>query len=134
MKRSTSKILTTHVGSLPELESLDRTAADHPQRLAQQIAAVVERQHEIGLDLINDGEYAKGGDWLAYIEERRGYWAAQCANSALILRDSGKPLGPLWQDFAVIGKHFAGSEPVADNPLAQVMAQRTAEAHESQRY
>ncbi|MDQ6437652.1 hypothetical protein RB623_26680 [Mesorhizobium sp. LHD-90] len=71
---------------------------------------------------------------LAYIEERRVYWAAQCANSALILRDSGKPLGPLWQHFAVIGQHFAGSEPVANNLLAQVMAQRTADAHESQRF
>ncbi|MFI0845527.1 hypothetical protein [Mesorhizobium sp. IMUNJ 23232] len=71
---------------------------------------------------------------LAYIEERRAFWAAQCASAALVLRDSGKPFGPLWQDFAVIGRHFAGREPVANNPLAHAMAQRTVEAHESQRY
>ena len=51
------RILTTHVGSLPTLESVD---------------AVVRRQREIGLDLINEGEYTKGGDWLSYIEERFG--------------------------------------------------------------
>ena len=51
------RILTTHVGSLPTLES---------------VAAVVRKQREIGLDLINEGEYTKGGDWLSYIEERFG--------------------------------------------------------------
>jgi 5-methyltetrahydropteroyltriglutamate--homocysteine methyltransferase len=51
------RILTTHVGSLPILESVE---------------AVVARQREIGLDLINEGEYTKGGDWLSYAEERFG--------------------------------------------------------------
>src|SRR5438105_9620677 len=50
-------ILTTHVGSLPTLESVE---------------AVVRKQREIGLDLINEGEYTKGGDWLSYVEERFG--------------------------------------------------------------
>lgn len=71
---------------------------------------------------------------LAYIEKRRAFWASQCASVALVLRDSGKPFGPLWQDFAVVGKHFAGREPIADNPLAQAMAQRTVEAHDGRRY
>ena len=70
MKRSTNKVLTTHVGSLPELASLDRTAADYPGKLRQQVAAVVQKQREIGLDVINEGEYTKEGDWLSYIEER----------------------------------------------------------------
>ncbi len=70
MKRSTNKILTTHVGSLPELASLDRAAPDYPEKLRRQVAAVVQKQHEIGLDVINEGEYTKGGDWLSYIEER----------------------------------------------------------------
>ena len=51
------RILTTHVGSLPTLESVE---------------AVVRRQREIGLDLINEGELTKGGDWLSYVEERFG--------------------------------------------------------------
>lgn len=71
---------------------------------------------------------------LAYIEERRGFWAAQCANSALILRDSGKPLGPRWYDFTILGKHFASREPLAENPLAGLMAKSTVEAHRGQMY
>ena len=70
MKRSTSKILTTHVGSLPDPEGLERTATDYPQRLRAEVAAVVRRQREIGLDVINEGEYTKEGDWLSYIDER----------------------------------------------------------------
>jgi 5-methyltetrahydropteroyltriglutamate--homocysteine methyltransferase len=59
MKRSTKKILTTHVGSLPYEER-------------GSVESVVRRQREIGLDLINEGEYTKGGDWLSYVEDRFG--------------------------------------------------------------
>ncbi len=59
MKRSSEKILTTHVGSLP---LLDGSSVD----------AVVRKQRELGLDLINEGEYTKGGDWLSYVEQRFG--------------------------------------------------------------
>src|SRR3954470_22675603 len=58
MKRSEKKILTTHVGSLP-YEGGD-------------IRWVVEKQRQLGLDLINEGEYTKGGDWLSYMEPRFG--------------------------------------------------------------
>ena len=36
------------------------------------VEAVVRKQRELGLDLINEGEYTKGGDWLSYVEERFG--------------------------------------------------------------
>ena len=58
MKRSTDKILTTHVGSLP-YEGND-------------VRWVVETQRGLGLDLVNEGEYTKGGDWLSYVETRFG--------------------------------------------------------------
>jgi 5-methyltetrahydropteroyltriglutamate--homocysteine methyltransferase len=70
VKRSTKKILTTHVGSLPERASIDRAAPDYPQTLRAEVAAVVARQREVGLDVINEGEYTKEGDWLSYIDER----------------------------------------------------------------
>src|ERR1700681_4317399 len=70
VKRSTKKILTTHVGSLPERTSLDRAAPGYPQALREEVAAVVARQRAIGLDVINEGEYTKEGDWLSYIDER----------------------------------------------------------------
>jgi 5-methyltetrahydropteroyltriglutamate--homocysteine methyltransferase len=59
MKRSGEKILTTHVGSLPLMDS-------------GSVQGVVAKQRELGLDLINEGEYTKGGDWLSYVEERFG--------------------------------------------------------------
>jgi 5-methyltetrahydropteroyltriglutamate--homocysteine methyltransferase len=59
MRRSTDRILTTHVGSLPNLDG-----GDDP------VAAVVRKQREIGIDIINEGEYTKGGDWLSFVETR----------------------------------------------------------------
>jgi 5-methyltetrahydropteroyltriglutamate--homocysteine methyltransferase len=70
MKRSTHRILTTHVGSLPDEAPLDQAAADYEARLRAAVAAVVARQREIGIDVVNEGEYAKGGDWLSYVEGR----------------------------------------------------------------
>lgn len=59
MRRSTERILATHVGSLPLLDG-------------QAVAAIVAKQRSLGLDLINEGEYTKGGDWLSYMEPRFG--------------------------------------------------------------
>jgi 5-methyltetrahydropteroyltriglutamate--homocysteine methyltransferase len=58
------RIRTTHVGSLPTL--------DNNGELPASVDAVVRKQRELGLDLINEGEYTKGGDWLSYVEERFG--------------------------------------------------------------
>jgi len=66
------RILATHVGSLPYLEPLDSQAADYAATLRESIAAVVKKQRALGLHVINEGEYAKEGDWLSYMEERFG--------------------------------------------------------------
>ncbi len=69
MQRSTSKkILTTHVGSLPLLDGV-QVSAD-AEALRRAVEAVVARQRAIGLDIINEGEYTKGGDWLSYVDNR----------------------------------------------------------------
>ena len=62
MQRSTKKILTTHVGSLPEPPGLDSD-----ERLTAAVADIIRRQREIGLDIVNEGEYTKRGDWLSYV-------------------------------------------------------------------
>src|SRR4051812_22848878 len=64
MRRSTERILTTHVGSLPQLGPVD------DQAMAPAVEAVVHKQREIGIDIINEGEYTKGGDWLSFVESR----------------------------------------------------------------
>jgi 5-methyltetrahydropteroyltriglutamate--homocysteine methyltransferase len=68
LRRSTDKILTTHAGSLPDPEGLGRHDAGAGVR--GPVEDIVRQQREIGLDIINEGEWTKGGDWLAYVEER----------------------------------------------------------------
>jgi 5-methyltetrahydropteroyltriglutamate--homocysteine methyltransferase len=71
MKRSTrGRILTTHVGSLPRADGTDRPGGEDEAALRKSVADVVARQREIGIDIVNEGEYTKGGDWLAYVDDR----------------------------------------------------------------
>jgi 5-methyltetrahydropteroyltriglutamate--homocysteine methyltransferase len=76
MKRSIDRILTTHTGSIPrppELLELSSTRTGPPkdpalyaERLRQAIAGVVRHQAEVGIDIVNDGEFGKES-WGAYI-------------------------------------------------------------------
>jgi 5-methyltetrahydropteroyltriglutamate--homocysteine methyltransferase len=71
MKRSTrGRILTTHVGSLPRADGTNRPGGEDEAALRKSVADVVARQREIGIDIVNEGEYTKGGDWLAYVDDR----------------------------------------------------------------
>src|SRR5262245_26084815 len=71
MKRSTrDRILTTHVGSLPRADGTDRAGGEDKATLRESVADVVARQREIGIDIVNEGEYTKGGDWLGYVDDR----------------------------------------------------------------
>ena len=72
MKRSTDRILTTHVGSLPFLPGMDHATFEDDVKLKQATNEVVRRQREVGIDIVNEGEYTKGGDWLSFIETRFG--------------------------------------------------------------
>ncbi|HEY7315970.1 MAG TPA: cobalamin-independent methionine synthase II family protein [Candidatus Binatia bacterium] len=80
MKRSTDRILTTHVGSLARSESLipllrlreHGQAYDH-EELASQVRKgvtdVVRKQVEAGIDIVTDGEQSKAS-FFGYIIER----------------------------------------------------------------
>ena len=80
MKRSTDRILTTHSGSLirtPDIiEGMKARTIDKPYdqaKLAADIRAgvadVVRKQVEVGIDVVNDGEFARRG-FTSYIHER----------------------------------------------------------------
>jgi len=82
MKRSTDRILTTHVGSLPRPADLlavvqakeqgkpvDEKA--HAARLSGAVAEIVRRQVELGIDVVDDGEYGKPS-FVSYVNERLG--------------------------------------------------------------
>lgn len=81
MKRSTNRILTTHVGSLirpPALQDFLRQkqagkAYDekaYQQCLAASVAGVVREQAETGIDVPSDGEFGKSISWSQYVLER----------------------------------------------------------------
>jgi len=80
MKRSTERILTTHVGSLARPHDLLRLLqrrvdgetydADELSRLTRgAVADVIRRQAECGVDVVSDGEQSKAG-FYGYIAER----------------------------------------------------------------
>jgi 5-methyltetrahydropteroyltriglutamate--homocysteine methyltransferase len=70
MRHSTERIVTTHVGSLPYLEGMSTATVDDPAALRQAVSDVVARQRETGVDIVNEGEFTKGGDWLSFAESR----------------------------------------------------------------
>jgi len=69
MRASRDRILTTHVGSLsrpPALIAANRgraagetNDAAHARCLAESVAGVVAKQHEVGIDIPDDGEFGK---------------------------------------------------------------------------
>lgn len=80
MKRSTDRILTTHVGSLPRPrdlldlmrkklsgEAYDQAAYD--ARVKRAVAEIVARQTKCGIDVVADGEMSKSG-FFSYVKER----------------------------------------------------------------
>src|SRR5690349_9305593 len=79
--RSENRILTTHVGSLirpPDLANLLRkrllgepvAEAAFSACLEAAVAEVVRAQADLGLDIINDGEFGKTISWSKYVLER----------------------------------------------------------------
>lgn len=80
MRRSDSKILTTHTGSLPRpadlvdalnTKELGKSYDENALKLRVRgaVARIAQRQAETGLDVINDGEHSKAS-WMAYARAR----------------------------------------------------------------
>src|ERR1700722_17995288 len=76
MRRSTDRILTTHVGALQRPASLSKALAEQGQwtpevraRLRAGVADVVRRQEATGIDVVDDGEFGKTM-WTQYVVDR----------------------------------------------------------------
>ena len=81
MRRSSERILTTHVGSLirpPELQAFLRAkqngepldARAYQACLTKSVAEVVQKQVQAGVDVVSDGEFGKSISWSQYALER----------------------------------------------------------------
>ena len=82
MYRSTDRILTTHVGSLPRpvdlIEMMFAKEGGVPvevealsARISRAVVEIVEKQISAGIDIINDGEVSKPS-YATYIKDRLG--------------------------------------------------------------
>jgi 5-methyltetrahydropteroyltriglutamate--homocysteine methyltransferase len=96
--RSKTRFLTTHTGSLirpdalveePAPDADAATRAEYERSLEAAVSAVVARQVETGLDVVNDGEFGKSS-WAAYALAR--------VTGFEIRKDQLKPLDWLGRD------------------------------------
>src|SRR5215831_7559745 len=80
MKRSGDRILTTHAGSLPRppdlLELIRAKSGEQPydqggytSRVRTAVSEIVEKQAQLGVDVVDDGEMGKPG-FIPYVNER----------------------------------------------------------------
>ena len=128
MRRSTSRILTTHTGSLPRPAKVvaqllaeqegraDRAALDGAVEAA--VADVIEKQKAAGIDIVNDGEQGRT-DYTVHVIGRlngfagetdvpRGHGEPEFPELAELLKQFASPFqyrpacsGPVsWKDFA----------------------------------
>jgi len=124
MKRSDAKILTTHVGSLPFPTPDSGLAVGDASHLAADVAAVVKRQRAAGIDIVNEGEYAKGGDWLRYMQNRFGGFTE-------IAEPAGKPLieqGKDREEFSEFYRYASERGTLFYTPGAQIAKKRPVQA------
>jgi 5-methyltetrahydropteroyltriglutamate--homocysteine methyltransferase len=81
MRHNTNRILVSHAGNLPRPPELNdlidggkatqgANTGEYAKRLPAAVQWIVDRQAELGVDIANDGEYAKAGSYGGYIRER----------------------------------------------------------------
>jgi 5-methyltetrahydropteroyltriglutamate--homocysteine methyltransferase len=77
MHRSETRFLTTHTGSLirpdtlgaeppPDADAAAGSRGEYERSLTGAVADVVARQRDVGLDVVNDGEFGKSS-WAGYV-------------------------------------------------------------------
>lgn len=81
MRRSTDRILTTHGGNLPRPDDLDELLKDPKgnadalaKRLPSAVSEVIDHQIACLVDVVDDGEYVKAGNYGGYIHSRVTGW------------------------------------------------------------
>jgi 5-methyltetrahydropteroyltriglutamate--homocysteine methyltransferase len=133
MRRSTSRILTTHVGSLPRPEALlrfvrakqAREAFDRPAyeaTLATEVAGIVKEQAAHGIDVVSDGEFGKAFSWSQYMLDRISGFEARPAppGSHAFLLGADRARFPEFYDTLTAGeaRNYVRSDWVCVGPVA----------------
>ncbi|MCY3693395.1 MAG: cobalamin-independent methionine synthase II family protein, partial [Chloroflexota bacterium] len=126
MKRSTSRILTTHTGSLPrspELQELLRQREDQGEideaqfhaSVHDAVGQIVARQQDTGIDVVNDGEQGRS-QYATYVKERlTGFEGERLVRSHIRLDDADFP------EFHAAQTHLSSRnmrQPACTGPIA----------------
>ena len=106
------KIPTTHVGSLPGPPGFDATAPPSKDELRDAVRWVVAQQRAVGIDIINEGELTKGGDWLAFMDDRLGGFEDRPLPAAGAIITGGRDR----EEFADFYQHAAERQTLFFNP------------------
>jgi 5-methyltetrahydropteroyltriglutamate--homocysteine methyltransferase len=81
MQRSETHIRTSHAGRLPPVaaanggEAANAAAAQDSAALTRQVAEVIKKQVQIGIDCVGDGEFWNGRSFLFYGQQLEGVTA-----------------------------------------------------------
>ncbi len=117
------KILTTHVGALPAPEEVwSNPGADVP-RLRREVANVVRLQREAGIDLVNEGELTKGGNWVSFVNDRLTGFEVRATGAMLGLLTSSED----WLEFDAFYKAAMEGGTLFEQTRAAVNQVRTHE-------
>ena len=126
MKRSASRILTTHTGSLPRSPNLQELLREREERrqldaalfdaeVRQAVADVAAKQRETGIDVVNDGEQGRG-QYATYVKERlTGFEGERAVRTRPRLDDADFP------EFAATQTHLSSRnmpQPACTGPIS----------------
>jgi 5-methyltetrahydropteroyltriglutamate--homocysteine methyltransferase len=128
MKRSTDRILTTHVGSLPRPPDIRQMLlakdAGEPydrdllgRRVKEEVSAVVRKQIEVGIDIVADGEISKGS-FTNYMMNRLSGFEARETEPWPAPPDD-------FPEFAQLSRVYGGAGPVGGAGLGSGSATAT---------
>ena len=126
MKRSASRILTTHTGSLPRSSQLqdllrereERRVLDHGAFAAgvrESVSEIVARQQTAGIDVVNDGEQGRS-QYATYVKDRlTGFEGERMLRARPRLDDADFP------EFAATQTHISSRslpQPACTGPIS----------------
>jgi 5-methyltetrahydropteroyltriglutamate--homocysteine methyltransferase len=129
MKRSTDRILTTHVGSLvrpPEILAIMRGhqlgepfSEAQRQTISRNVAVAVKMEADCGIDIPSDGEYSKSS-FSAYVHDRLTGFEVRPATAGRGLFDRGRDRKKFADAYAEIdgGASTAEGTAVCTGPIA----------------
>ncbi len=126
MKRSATRILTTHTGSLPRSPGLQELLREREEQgnidqelfaagVRDAVADVVTKQQTIGIDVVNDGEQGRA-QYATYVKERlTGFEGERLVRSRPRLDDADFP------EFAATQTHHSSHnmpQPACTGPIS----------------